>query len=1288
MGFFLVGRARYASGIVRRLTTLNQGETAKHIFERAQLPNETLGRIWFLADTSQRGALDLTEFIIAMHLLASLKSGALRALPQILPSGLYEAAVRRGAPPRQGSGSRPNSDSIPASAIPRQFSGGGPQRTASPLASRPHPVASPLAASPTGSDWAISPQDKAQFDHIFATVDTQNRGFITGEQAVGFFSNARLSEEVLAQIWDLADINSEGQLNADEFAVAMYLIRQQRSKKDGRDILPSTLPPNLIPPGMRRQPVAPPQPTAPAFDNAANITAPRSAAEDLFGLDALTSSVPQTPQPAAAPQIPQSTGGSTGYISTSPQLISSSQQQSSIFKPFVPSSSFGQSMVSPQVTGTTSSTPSQGRSLPIQTPGSQAQQSASDDLLGDNDPEISRRLTQETSELANLSNQVGSLSGQMQQVKSKRASTEHDLTQMSTQKRDFETRLSQLRSAYEQEVREVKVLEEKLFASKNETKRLQQDMAMVEGAHQDLQGQHQQIALALDADQKENASLKESIRQLNIEVSEYKPRLEKIRSDARQQKGLVAINKKQLATIEAERERLETEHEEASKEYSDATRELEESERSLQATPPVKNTPHVATSSASPRSQSMNPFFRGTSAVAAESRDLGSPGPSQVSAPPNHIAFDDLFGPSFGTMSEQSVVPQSSFGAESPNQPDEFPPQSVPSGHSVRSSDGPEIPTPAETPPPSSPRQATEPSASRESSQKTSNVLPFNGNLPRSADHTGAHLGIDHGYGYPDNLASTSTDPSTYGQSKSQPPSDNNTSVNETPLEPLKPPASRDLPGAFPDDSASTTHTQPINSANSGDSFQSSKMHPEPEEATREDPFAMTTDNPRSPKDDFDAAFEGFGSQGTAQVSGSGDTPANIFNNAAGQLKSHEFPPIQEFGADEESDSDSDYGFDDNFSAATPPRNPNSLGHTHPQTAPPPIFTNTSEIAKSKPHYPIRDLGGDQLPTPGAQSSPPTYDQTIFSGQDPATMHRDSNQFPAEYTGLLPSREDPTLLPPSDHVAPNVISQSQPPDMTNDGGGGAAEFAARKNSMPQSQMPLSAGATAALYAYDHGISQTQSQQAQDPIAAITTMKDDFDGEFDDLSEAQEVERGEDDLGASHKETFDYFNPTFDSPAPTKSTTQAPQSPFDRGFDDFKSSPSGQAQASTSQQAPQTTNAPHDWDAIFAGLDTPQNNGVQHSVDTLDPRSEPLALPPRKPQLARGLSSGTEHDDPILKRLTGIGYPRQESLNALEKFDYNIDKVSFSTTQIHSSCTVVIVTESALTWGPIHRLPTT
>jgi epidermal growth factor receptor substrate 15 len=42
-----------------------------------------------------------------------------------------------------------------------------------------------------------------------------------------------------------------------------------------------------------------------------------------------------------------------------------------------------------------------------------------------------------------------------------------------------------------------------------------------------------------------------------------------------------------------------------------------------------------------------------------------------------------------------------------------------------------------------------------------------------------------------------------------------------------------------------------------------------------------------------------------------------------------------------------------------------------------------------------------------------------------------------------------------------------------------------------------------------------------------------------------------------------------------------------------------------------------------------------------------------------ITPGEEHDDPILKRLTGMGYTRGAALDALEKYDYDINKVRAS-----------------------------
>ncbi|KAL8922011.1 MAG: hypothetical protein Q9208_005465 [Pyrenodesmia sp. 3 TL-2023] len=1235
------------------------GDTAKKIFERAQLPNEVLGRIWNLADTEQKGALGLTEFIIAMHLLASYKSGSMRALPQILPAGLYEAASRRGIG-RQGTGSRQVSENVGhPPPIPRQFSGASYQRPGSPATRAPFSQAQ-RPETPTGEQWAVSLQDKAAFDQIFSTVDTSNRGFITGDQAVSFFSNSRLPEEALAQIWDLADINSEGQLNKDEFAVAMFLIRQQRSKTTGRDVLPQTLPSNLVPPSMRRQAPPPAQPTAPTFDNAANISAPKSAAEDLFGLDAFSS---------PAPRAPESVSDSSLYTASPPRTTASPQvpqqpQQSSVFKPFVPSSSFGQTI----------SNPAQARAPP-----QQKQPSAMDDLLGDNDPEVSKKLTQETSELANLSNQVSTLTGQMQEVKNKRTSTEHDLSQAQHSKREFETRLAGLRSAYEQEVREVKDLEGRLSTSRNETRKLQSDMAMLEGAQQDLHNQRQHVITALEADQRENTSLKERIRQTNIAINELRPQIEKMRSDARQQKGLVAINKKQLATVEVERDRARADLDEAAKDHANATRELEDSKKALESKPDARSPSTVVSPTAS--SASMNPFFR------RPSTDPAGKGVASNITSPIQNAFDSFFGPSFGSQSSKSSpAPPTSFHSESPSDSRELPRPEVTSGQSERSSDGPDFPTPSGSPPPSTygntPQVASEPPAPPQSRQITSSFLPFGKSMERQgsdsssirANPPASRMGEPSGFDTPTdrNVSFSERAP----QGSSQPPSrssslrPNNTGgYSAEPFGQQQPLSSNGnspaveashMPGGFPSDTTPPTTPDGKISKSLGDSHAPSGLRTE---------VPLDSDRERSPlstREDFDAAFKDFGNPSKAPEGSSGEGSARAFDGIGAPKAAGEFPPIQEFGVDDddESESSSDRGFDDDFMGMTPSRTQQSAEKTQTSQPLAPTFGDEagSSLAPTRPPLTSIESNASELPTPGAQMSPPTYDQTIASPESSLRSgeRKSSNQFPQEYRGLLPSRDDPTSPPPvSPHSEPtppvtntekssNLFGQKNPDlsgdsEITQAGGPGP--------SMPEPHAPMAPGASAAPFAYQQA--PPSASQAQPPVPAKTAF-DDFDDEFGDLSEAKEAdEKGDEDLTASHRSGLDEFNPSFESPASTRTANSQPQSNYNH-FSDFESS-LGSAQPSTTQQQPAASNTSHDWDAIFAGLDPPQNNGVQAQLSQQPARNAAAQAQGAKPSLGRGMSVGTEHDDPLVKDLTSMGFQRDDCVKALEKFDYNQDK---------------------------------
>jgi epidermal growth factor receptor substrate 15 len=72
--------------------------------------------------------------------------------------------------------------------------------------------------------------------------------------------------------------------------------------------------------------------------------------------------------------------------------------------------------------------------------------------------------------------------------------------------------------------------------------------------------------------------------------------------------------------------------------------------------------------------------------------------------------------------------------------------------------------------------------------------------------------------------------------------------------------------------------------------------------------------------------------------------------------------------------------------------------------------------------------------------------------------------------------------------------------------------------------------------------------------------------------------------------------------------------------------------------------------MFAGLD----NDSQTNGNELSKGLGTSLETPSKPPIQR---TETENDDPILRRLTSMGYPRDKSLAALEKFDYNLDKAS-------------------------------
>lgn len=254
-------------------------ETATRVFARSRLPNDVLAQIWNLADVRKAGNLNQTEFVIAMHYIAKMMDGSIDRLPSHLPSAAYRSAsgsiqssplLRRTSvmhspvasphsPVHLRAYSPIRASVLPAASpaaavrLPSQSQSQSqphysyqpqPQRTAS-IDSLGNAAFGPtIAQDHQNGSWDVSAQEKEQYDAFFDKIDAGHRGHIEGPEAVEFFNNSKLPPSELARIWDMADIEGNGRLTKDEFAIAMHLIN---ARLQGIP-LPSALPKTLVPP--------------------------------------------------------------------------------------------------------------------------------------------------------------------------------------------------------------------------------------------------------------------------------------------------------------------------------------------------------------------------------------------------------------------------------------------------------------------------------------------------------------------------------------------------------------------------------------------------------------------------------------------------------------------------------------------------------------------------------------------------------------------------------------------------------------------------------------------------------------------------------------------------------------------------------------------------------------------------------------------------------------------------------------------------------------------------------
>ncbi|KAM8851325.1 epidermal growth factor receptor substrate 15-like 1 isoform 2-T2 [Spinachia spinachia] len=197
----------------RQLDSANTGRIsagdAAQFLKKSGLSDSTLGKIWDLADSERKGYLDRRGFFIALRLVASAQSGndiSLNNLNQHLAAPKFKDAN-------------------------------------SPLIS--------VSTTAPDSEWSIRPDEKGKFEAIFETLSPVN-GLLSGDKVKPVLINSKLPLDALGKIWDLSDVDNDGQLDREEFTVAMHLVYRAMENEP----VPTTLPTSLIPPSKRKKKTA------------------------------------------------------------------------------------------------------------------------------------------------------------------------------------------------------------------------------------------------------------------------------------------------------------------------------------------------------------------------------------------------------------------------------------------------------------------------------------------------------------------------------------------------------------------------------------------------------------------------------------------------------------------------------------------------------------------------------------------------------------------------------------------------------------------------------------------------------------------------------------------------------------------------------------------------------------------------------------------------------------------------------------------------------------------------
>lgn len=196
-------------------------------------------------------------------------------------------------------------------------------------------------------------------------------------------------------------------------------------------------------------------------------------------------------------------------------------------------------------------------------------------------PGVSTTINNHSAEIGNLQNQLQSTTRSLENTRTERSKVEATTQNQAVQLSALQTQLSSAKAAYETESLLLATLRERYSNQSSEIQKVNEELIRAESNLSAIRVEKAEIEQGLLHDKEEIRDLQRKMTETGSTIEVVKAEIEKAKKEAKQQKGLLVVAKKQLATREAEKAKASQELQEAVAEAEEATKEREIAEAAL-----------------------------------------------------------------------------------------------------------------------------------------------------------------------------------------------------------------------------------------------------------------------------------------------------------------------------------------------------------------------------------------------------------------------------------------------------------------------------------------------------------------------------------------------------------------------------------------------------------------------------------------------------------------------------------------------------------------------------------